>query len=133
MTQTRALNVQHAAVNKLPRMARKAGKTRVKKPWRNRYTPCRKWTYAERKALLAKRSKKKADLNSRLKEIREIVWDHAVSLREELGGHNVKGYYRLILQQSSLKFKEPREIPLWNAFVHLELTRLNQGDYYILT
>ena len=120
--------LKHVAINKLPTAARKVGGRRMRLPWRKTTHVRRKLTYPEKRALLAKRLKKKVDLGARLKEIREYVFNQAIVLKEEFGGHDVKWYYRLIMQQSNYKFTDPQEITLWNAFVSKGFREHNEGE-----
>ncbi|KAH9911786.1 uncharacterized protein BXZ73DRAFT_56765, partial [Epithele typhae] len=115
----------HDGIKKLPQSTRKVGKRSVKIPWASR-RPRAKLSYAEKKALREKSKVYKQTLNNRLDAIRDEVWDHAVSLHEDLGKHSAAWYYRLILHQSNIRFKEPRALSLWNAFVSQELCAHNQ-------
>ncbi|KAH9912146.1 uncharacterized protein BXZ73DRAFT_43934, partial [Epithele typhae] len=80
----------------------------------------------EKKAIREKSRLYKNTLNQRLDAIRDEVWDHAVELHDELGKHSAVWYYRLILHQSKFRFKEPRALSLWNAFVSKELRLHNK-------
>ena len=120
--------LHHVAVNKLTASSRKIGPRRIRVPWKKKRSVRRRLTNAERKAQLAKRQKRKADLNERLKDIREYILKEALSLKEDFGGRDHKYYYRLIMQQSGLAFRDPQEITLWNAFVHAEFEKLNAGE-----
>ncbi|KAH9904645.1 uncharacterized protein BXZ73DRAFT_47785, partial [Epithele typhae] len=102
------------------------GKRRVKTPWSSHRRTRPKLSYAEKKAIREKSRLYKSALSDRLDTIRDEVWDHAVALHEELGKHSAAWYYRLILHQSNSRFKEPRALSLWNAFVSKELRRHNK-------
>ena len=133
MSRTRVpASLKHVAINKLPTAARKVGGRRMRLPWRKTTHVRRKLTYPEKRALLAKRLKKKVDLSARLKEIREYVFSQAMVLKEEFGGHDVKWYYRLIMQQSELAFSNPQAISLWNAFVSAQYSDFNKGTFRLL-
>ena len=54
--------------------------------------------------------------------------DWLARMAEDFGGRDHKYYYRLIMQQSGLAFRDPQEITLWNAFVHAEFEKLNAGE-----
>ena len=120
--------LHHVAVNKLTASSRKVGPRRIRVPWKKKRSVRRTLTHAERKAQLAKRQKRKEDLNERLQEIREYILKEALNLKEEFGGRDHKYYYRLIMQQSGLAFRDPQSISLWNAFVHREFEKLNEGE-----
>lgn len=118
-----------AVLVKLSKKARKLTTRRVTLPWQRKARGRRKLTYGEKKALLARRKEKKTQLNERLDAVRELIFQEALKLADEFPGHDAKYYYRLIFQQSHLKFGEPRDITMWNAFVSLELTKYNNGKF----
>ena len=116
-------------LKKLARPAEKVSTKRVKQPWRARKSRKAgvRLTEAERKELKDKREAKREALEDALTTARETMYKYAEAMSEEFGGaHNADYYYRLIMQQSTLKIK-PRRISGWNAFVHKEMKELNDG------
>lgn len=116
-------------LKKLARPTQKPGKKQPKEPWRHRKSNRAgiKLTAVERQEIKDRREKKRDALEDALTSARETMYKYAEAMSEEFGGaHSADYYYRLIMQQSSLKIK-PRRISGWNAFVHKEMKVLNDG------
>ena len=117
----------NVTAKKLSKNARKTGPRRVNMPWRQKPAKRQKLTYLEKKQLLEKRLQTKDRIRKRVEGVHDLVFEEAIKMAEDFPRHDAKYWYRYLFSQSNLKLSEPREITMWNAFVSLELTRLNKG------
>lgn len=85
-------------------------------------------TNIQKAQLQAKRKQRKKDLNDALTEARRRIWDEARKLREQFGTHTEQYYYEQLLQTSRLA-KSTRKVNRWNAYLHQEVKRINEGMY----
>ncbi len=83
-----------------------------------------KLTPTERAAKKTAKDAVKKDYHAALREAQETIRALARQLHERFGGHTVDYYMEEIMQQSRLK-GEKKAPSLWNAFVALEVERLN--------
>ena len=85
-------------------------------------------TDAEKAIRLQQRRKSRELLRNDLKEARTVIMAEAIKLHQKHGGHNFN-YYVELLYQIGQHSKGERKISDWNAWVHLESKRLNEGCF----
>lgn len=71
------------------------------------------------------RRKSRETFSNDLKEARTVIMAEAVKLHQKHGGHNLNYYVELLYQNGHQKGE--RKVSDWNAWVHLESKRLNEG------
>lgn len=99
-----------------------------RQPWRHRAKRrALRRTSTEKQALKAKRREKKEAYSKALEEARAAMWEQAALMRERFGSHTLEYYVREIMQDARLN-KTRRAPSRWNAFLSLEVQRLNQGQ-----
>lgn len=86
-------------------------------------------TAAEKAIRFEQRRKLKETFTNDLKEARSVIMAEAVKLHQKHGGHNLK-YYIELLYQNAQQQKGNRKVSDWNAWVHLESKRLNEGVFF---
>jgi hypothetical protein len=82
-------------------------------------------TPAEKAIRVQQRRKSREVFRNDLKEARAIITAEAVKLHQKHGGHNLSYYVELLYQTGQQKGE--RKVSDWNAWVHLESKRLNEG------
>lgn len=82
-------------------------------------------TSEQKKLENCKRRQRREDLADALDKSRSVMWEEARCLRERFGNHSQDYYFHAIMQ--TRKVKPPREITLWNAYLHRELPKYNDG------
>ena len=88
-------------------------------------------TAAEKAIRFEQRRKLKETFTNDLKEARSVIMAEAIKLHQKHGGHNLK-YYIELLYQNAQQQKGNRKVSDWNAWVHLESKRLNEGVFFFL-
>ena len=86
-------------------------------------------TAAEKAIRVQQRRKLQETFSNDLKEARSVIMAEAVKLHQKHGGHNLK-YYIELLYQNAQQQKSGRKVSDWNAWVHLESKRLNEGVFF---
>ena len=106
---------------------RKANLTAVRKSWRRKNKTSRpKKTPYEKAFDAAARKKKRTEYLTCLEEARQIVQHEASVLHEKFGRHSEDYYTEAIIQGHS-QHKNKRNISLWNAHVHQQSMKHNNG------
>jgi hypothetical protein len=82
-------------------------------------------TPAEKAMRVQQRRKSRETFSNDLKEARTVIMAEAVKLHQKHGGHNLNYYVELLYQNGHQKGE--RKVSDWNAWVHLESKRLNEG------
>ena len=109
--------------------SRKLKTSLTRKRWRTgKSKPVYRLTNIQKALLQATRKQRKKDLNEALAEARARIWDEAKHLRERFGAHTEQYYYEQLLQTGRL-MKTTRKVNRWNAFLHAEVKRMNEGTY----
>jgi hypothetical protein len=83
-------------------------------------------TAAEKALRVQQRRKVRETFCNDLQEARAVIMAEAVKLHQKHGGHNLKYYVELLYQNGQQKGE--RKVSNWNAWVHLESKRLNEGS-----
>ena len=83
-------------------------------------------TPAEKAMRVQQRRKSRETFSNDLKEARTVIMAEAVKLHQKHGGHNLN-YYVELLYQNGHHQKGERKVSDWNACVHIESKRLNEG------
>ena len=82
--------------------------------------------FAAEKAIQVQQCRKSQEtFRNDLKEPRAVILAEAVKLHQKHGGHNLNYYVELLYQNGQQK--GGRKVSNWNAWVHLESKRLNEG------
>jgi hypothetical protein len=87
-------------------------------------------TTAEKAIRFQQRRKLKETFSNDLKEARAVIMAEAVKLHQKHGGHNLNYYVELLYQNGQQKGE--RKVSDWNAWVHLESKRLNEGAVFLV-
>ena len=82
-------------------------------------------TAAEKALRVQQRCKSREIFRNDLKEAHAVIMAEAVKLHQKHGGHNINYYVELLYQKGQQKGE--RKVSDWNAWVHLESKRLNEG------
>ena len=82
-------------------------------------------TAAEKALRVQQRCKSREIFRNDLKEARAVIMAEAVKLHQKHGGHNINYYVELLYQKGQQKGE--RKVSDWNAWVHLESKRVNEG------
>lgn len=82
-------------------------------------------TAAEKAVRVEQRRRLQETFSNDLKEARTVIRAEAVKLHQKHGGHNLNYYIELLYQNGQQKGE--RKVSDWNAWVHLESKRLNEG------
>jgi hypothetical protein len=95
-------------------------------PWKQR----NKWriikhTNAEKKARAAIAAKHREEYHAALSASRQVLYDEAVKLHAQFGGHSIDYYLKDIVQETAAT--SSRKVSGWNVFLHQEAKRLNEG------
>lgn len=96
-------------------------------PWRRRTAYTRsQLTKEEKKTIRLRRMQKKMDYQSRLRAVRDLIWEQAHMIKEDFPSHSVEYYYEDIMSQP-MKTQQERDPNQWNAFLRSEVRAINDG------
>jgi hypothetical protein len=87
-------------------------------------------TPAEKAIRVQQRRKSQELFRNDLKEARAVIMAEAIKLHQKHGGHALNYYLELLYQNGQQKSE--RKVSEWNAWVHLESKRLNEGRTVLL-
>lgn len=100
----------------------------ARRPWRHRMQrKIKKLTYAEKKARKDRRIQEKQSYREAIVEIQELIQERATAIRETLGKYTVQHIIDDIYQTHRRK-QGKKKAGMFNAFVSLEMERINAGE-----
>lgn len=103
-------------------------------PWRHRQkrrAAQRKLTPAEKLARRKKRQDDNEQYRTMINDIQQIILEKAEAVREVTGKHSVNHIIQDVLQTYKMNGNQ-RKAGLFNAFVSLEMERINSGEFHLM-
>ena len=124
-------NIKKVLLEKVVKGAKKKKTARVKLTWKRAPKSSLVLSAADKAALRNKRDEVRSRDADFVASTRDLLWERATAHAQKYGKHGPEYWFRYILHHTKLRVSKKKP-SAWNAFVSLEVKRMNAGTYSII-